>query len=196
MTSQGSDRLGSDRLGGRGPAQPLADPAANNEDEYAETGAVADTTGEGLRPRSSDPQTGRGPDTGPHTGEQGVSPDRDTAGRSGADTGAGSLPKTGMARGRSRSRDRWPRRYRHRRQRRAEPLANPHRSVRHRYRAVRRRDRTRQARLKSPGRCKSFLLALALPKTGPVGGPDFGVQITIRSYPCWRYLLYQQQICS
>ena len=50
-----------------------------------------------MRPRSTDPQTGRGPDTGPHTGEQGVSPDRDTAGRSGADTGAGSLPKTGMA---------------------------------------------------------------------------------------------------
>src|SRR3954451_16068110 len=97
MTSQGSDRLGSDRLGGRGPAQPLADPAANNEDEYAETGAVADTTGAGFRPRSTDPQTSRGPDTGPHTGEQGVSPDRDTAGRSGADTGAGSLPRTGMA---------------------------------------------------------------------------------------------------
>jgi hypothetical protein len=97
MTSQGSGRLGSDRLGERGPAQPLADPAANNEDEYADTGAVADTTGHGLRPRSTDPQTSRGPDTGPHTGEQGVSPDRDTAGRSGADTGAGSLPKTGMA---------------------------------------------------------------------------------------------------
>lgn len=101
MTSQGSDRFGadrpgSDRLGERGPAQPLADPAVNNEDEYAETGAVADTTGHGLRPRSTDPQTGRGPDTGPHTGEQGVSPDRNTAGRSGADTGAGSLPRTGM----------------------------------------------------------------------------------------------------
>src|SRR3954451_22674026 len=97
MTSQGSDRLGSDRLGGRGPAQPLPDPAANNEDEYAESGAVAETTGQGLRPRSLDPQTGLGPDTGPHTGEQGISPDRDTAGRSGADTGAGSLPRTGMA---------------------------------------------------------------------------------------------------
>src|SRR4051794_27519061 len=91
MTSQGSDRLG-----GRGPAQPLADPAANNEAEYDETGAVADTTGHGLRPRSTDPATGRGPDAGPHIGEQGVSPDRDIAGRSGADTGAGSLPRTGM----------------------------------------------------------------------------------------------------
>src|SRR3954468_21976152 len=97
MTSQGSDRLGSDRLGGHGPAQPLADPAANNEDEYAENGPVADTTRAGPRPRSTDPQTGRGPDTGPHTGEQGVSPDRDAAGRSGADTGAGSHPRTGMA---------------------------------------------------------------------------------------------------
>jgi len=97
MTSQGSDRNGSGGLGQRGPAQPLADPAANNEDEYAETGAAADTTGHGLRPRSTDPQTGRGPDTGPHTAEQGTSPDRDTAGRSGADTGAGSLPRTGMA---------------------------------------------------------------------------------------------------
>src|SRR4051794_26303219 len=99
MTSQGSDRPSSDKLGGRGPAQPLADPAANNEAEYDETGAGAgaDTTGHGLRPRSTDPETGRGSDTGPHTGEQGVSPDRDTSGRSGADTGAGSLPKTGMA---------------------------------------------------------------------------------------------------
>jgi hypothetical protein len=96
MTSQGSDRSGSPGLGGRGPAQPLADPAANNEAEYDETGAVADTTGHGLRPRSTDPETGRGPDTGPHTGEQGVSPDRDTAGRSGADTGAGSHPRPGM----------------------------------------------------------------------------------------------------
>jgi hypothetical protein len=100
MTSQGSDRFGSDRpgsegLGGRGPAQPLADPAANNEAEYDETGAVADTTWHGLRPRSTDPVTGRGPDTGPHTGDQGVSPDRDTAGRSGDDTGAGSLPGPG-----------------------------------------------------------------------------------------------------
>jgi hypothetical protein len=75
----------------------LADPAANNEAEYDETGTVADTTGRGLRPRSSDPQTGSGTDTGPHTGEQGVSPDRDTAGRSGADTGAGSHSRTGMA---------------------------------------------------------------------------------------------------
>ncbi|MGD9617779.1 MAG: hypothetical protein AB7O13_21020 [Alphaproteobacteria bacterium] len=101
MTSQGSDRLDSDRPGsdrhrGRGPAQPLADPAANNEDEYAETGTVADTTGRGLRPRSADPETGRGTDTGPHTGDQGVSPNRNTAGRSGADTGAGSHPKIGM----------------------------------------------------------------------------------------------------
>ena len=109
MTSQRSDRPSSDRsasdrpgsegLGGRGPAQPLADPAVNNEAEFDETGAIAETTGHGLRPRSLDPQTGLGPDTGPHTGEQGVSPDRDTAGRSGADTGAGSLPKTGMAEG-------------------------------------------------------------------------------------------------
>jgi hypothetical protein len=65
MTSQGSDRLG-----GRGPVQPLADPAANNEAEYDHTGAVADTTGHGLRPRSIDPQTGPGPDTGPHTADQ------------------------------------------------------------------------------------------------------------------------------
>ena len=92
MTSQGSDKLG-----GRGPAQPLADPAANNEDEYAETGTVADTTGSGLRPRSTDPETGRGTGSGPHTGEQGISPGRDTTGRSGADTGAGSHPRTGMA---------------------------------------------------------------------------------------------------
>jgi hypothetical protein len=97
MTSQGSDRRGSDRLGGRGPAQPLADPAANNEDEYDETGAIADTTGHGLRPRSTDPLTGRGSDTGPRTAEQRPDPDRDTAGRSGADTGAGSHSQTGMA---------------------------------------------------------------------------------------------------
>jgi hypothetical protein len=87
----------SDRLGGRGPAQPLPDPAADNEAEYNRTGAVADTTGHGLRPRSIDPETGRGSDTGPHTAEQRPSPDRNTVGRSGADTGAGSHPKTGMA---------------------------------------------------------------------------------------------------
>ncbi len=97
MTSQGSDRRASDRLEGRGPAQPLADPAANNEAEYDETGAVADTTGDGLRPRSTDPETGHGTGNGPHTGEQGVSSDRNTAGRSGADTASGSLPRTGMA---------------------------------------------------------------------------------------------------
>lgn len=96
MASQGSDRLDSDKLGRRGPAQALADPAANNEAEYDRTGAVADTTGHGLRPRSTDPVTGRGTDTGPHTAEQRPSPDRNTAGRSDADTGAGSLPRTGM----------------------------------------------------------------------------------------------------
>ena len=83
-------------------------------------------------------------------------------------------PQDRDGRRRSRSCDRRSRRYRHRRQRLAEPLADPRRSVRHRYRAVHRRGRTRQARLKSPGRSKSFLLALALPKTGPVAAPDLG----------------------
>jgi hypothetical protein len=92
MASQGSDRLGKG-----GPAQPLADPAADNEAEYDETGAVAATTGHGLRPRSSDPLAGSGPDTGPHTAEQRPDPERDTTGRSGADTGAGSHAMTGMA---------------------------------------------------------------------------------------------------
>ena len=87
----------SDGLGGRGPAQPLADPAAENEAEYDETGAVADTTGSGLRPRATDPDSGPGTDVGPRTGDRPPSPDRNTAGRSGADTGAGSHPKTGMA---------------------------------------------------------------------------------------------------
>ena len=91
MTSQGSDRLGR-----RGPVQPLADPAADNEAEYEDTGAVAETTGHGLRPRSTDPATGSGPDTGPRTAGQRPDPDRNTAGRSGADTGAGSHGKTGM----------------------------------------------------------------------------------------------------
>jgi hypothetical protein len=77
MTSQGSDRPSSDKLGGRGPAQPLADPAANNEAEYDETGAVANTTGQGLPPRSIDPESGRGTDTGP----QRPIPDRNTASR-------------------------------------------------------------------------------------------------------------------
>src|SRR3954453_19554245 len=99
MTSQGSDREGSEGLGGRGPAQPLADPAANNEAEYDETGAVADTAGHGLRPRATDPQTGRGPDTGPHTGEQGISP------VCGPVSGA-RAPITGPARCRKRG---WPR---------------------------------------------------------------------------------------
>jgi hypothetical protein len=92
MTSQGSDRLG------RGePAQPLPDPAADNEAEYDETGAIAEATGHGLRPHSTDPLTGPGSDTGPHTAEQRPDPDRDIAGRSGADTGAGSHSMTGMA---------------------------------------------------------------------------------------------------
>ncbi len=186
MTSQGSDRLGSDRLGGRGPAQPLADPAANNEDEYAETGAVADTTGARPAPALDRPANRTRPRYRTAYRRAGRLPGprhRRTLRR----RYRGRLaPQDRDGRRRSRSRDRRSRRYRHRRQRLAEPLANPHRSVRHRYRAVRRRDRTRQARLKSPGRSKSFLLALALPKTGPVAGPDSGVQITIRSYPCWR----------
>jgi hypothetical protein len=50
-----------------------------------------------LRPRSTDRESSRGSDTGPHTAEQGPSPERNTAGRSGADTGAGSHSPTGMA---------------------------------------------------------------------------------------------------
>jgi hypothetical protein len=86
-----------DRLGGAGPAQPLADPAAGMEAEYDTTGATADTTGHGLRPRSADPVAGRGADSGPHAGQRPPAPDRNTAGRSGADTAAGSHRKTGMA---------------------------------------------------------------------------------------------------
>ena len=97
MTSRRSDRLGPARVERGGPSQPLADPVADNEDEYDHSGAVADTTGHGLRPRSTDPLTGPGPDTGPHTADQRPDPDRDTSGRSGADTGAGSHARTGMA---------------------------------------------------------------------------------------------------
>lgn len=68
MTSRRSDRLGPDGTEGGGPAQPLADPAANNEAEYDHTGAVADTTGRGLRPRSTDPATSRGTGTEPFAG--------------------------------------------------------------------------------------------------------------------------------
>jgi hypothetical protein len=97
MTSQGSDWPRPGRAGKGGPAQPLADPATDNEAEYDHSGAVAETTGRGLRPRSTDPEAGGGPDTGPHTAGRRPDPDRDTAGRSGADTGAGSHAKTGMA---------------------------------------------------------------------------------------------------
>ena len=90
---------GSEKPGGRGPAQPLSEQTADMEAEYDTTGAVAETTGRGLRPRSADPVAGRGADTGPHTGGLPPSPDRDTGGRSGADTGAGSHGKTGMAAG-------------------------------------------------------------------------------------------------
>ena len=89
----------SEKLGGRGPAQPLAEQPADTESEYDTTGAVAETTDRGLKPRSTDPVAGRGSDTGPHSGNRPPSPARDTAGRSGADSGAGSHGKTGMAAG-------------------------------------------------------------------------------------------------
>jgi hypothetical protein len=88
---------GSEKLGGRGPAQPLSEQTADMEAEYDTTGAVAETSRHGLKPRSADPVAGSGADTGPHTGHRPPAADRDTSGRSGADTGAGSHGKTGMA---------------------------------------------------------------------------------------------------
>jgi hypothetical protein len=87
----------SEKLGGQGPAQPLSEQTADMEAEYDTTGAVVETTGRGLRPRSADPIAGRGADTGPHTANRPPAPDRNIAGRSGADTGAGSHSQTGMA---------------------------------------------------------------------------------------------------
>lgn len=90
---------GSEKLGGRGPAQPLGDLAGDTDAEYERSGTPADTTGQGLRPRSTDPLSGGGSDTGPHVDDRPIDPNRDISGRSGADTGAGSHGKTGMAAG-------------------------------------------------------------------------------------------------
>lgn len=85
-----------DKLGGRGPAQPLADLGADTEADYDTTGATADTTGHGLPPRSTDPVTGRGADTGPIPAAAAPIPTA-TPRAARMPTAAGSHGKTGMA---------------------------------------------------------------------------------------------------
>jgi len=76
---------------------------------------------------------------------------------------------------RSRPRDRRSRRHRYRRKRLAKPLANPHRRLRHRHRAVRRRLRTRQERVKSPGAVQILSARLGLVENRPCRGAGSGL---------------------